>query len=391
MSNKRLTIVCPSILPVPATKGGAVENLLENFIRYNSRIGKIDLDLISIFEQESNEILSRYQNVKGNLIKNSTFQIRVNTILKNCLLKKIPVTYYKKIINQIIKLGNQSVLVEGGLACAIEIKRRLPDYKIYYHSHGLEFDHLSSSDLKIVNNFDGIFFVSNFCLNRAVNKQVNKTICHFLMNRIDLEQFDRIITEEEKREFLKAYNIDENRKNIVYKGRLVREKGIIELIEAFNKLTNKDCSLLICGGRNFDKKYFFASKLEKEMKREINKNSQIKHLGYIPYKDIPILNSLTSLSVLPSRWDDPAPLVLIESIVSKIPTLASNRGGMTEYAKDAGVELIDENCFIDSMREKIDYILSNDEQMEKMKIQSSEQINKYNFEDYYNELCNYFI
>ena len=391
MSNKKITIICPSILPVPAVKGGAVENLLESFIKYNSKNKRIKIDLITIYDKEAESVLRKYSCIKGWQIKNSTLQIRLNTILKSYLLKKLPVTYYNKIISKIQEIGNKTVLVEGGLGCAIEIKRKLPSYNIYYHSHGLEFDSLGIQELKIVNSFSGIFFVSHFCLNRAVDKNVSKDKCYFLKNRIEISKFNYLISNDEKNKFRKKYGIEKDKINIVFKGRIVEEKGIIELIKAFYLLNKPDCTLLICGGKNFGKKNIFGSKFAKKIKKEIRCNKQIKFLGYVPYSEIPILNSITSVAVLPSRWDDPAPLALIESIVSCIPTLASNRGGISEYAESAGVELIDEERFIDSLYEKINILINNREKMEEMKEQSKKNIKKFDFEEYYDELCDFLL
>ena len=55
---KKIAIVTTGLLPVPATKGGAVENLLDLFLEENEKRGLLDITVLSCYEKNA-ESLSR--------------------------------------------------------------------------------------------------------------------------------------------------------------------------------------------------------------------------------------------------------------------------------------------------------------------------------------------
>ena len=48
MEIKKLAIITPGFVPVPAVKGGAIEQLIEYFIDGNEIVHKYDIDLFTI-------------------------------------------------------------------------------------------------------------------------------------------------------------------------------------------------------------------------------------------------------------------------------------------------------------------------------------------------------
>ena len=60
----KVLIVGSIKLPVPAVKGGAVPNLIEEIIQQNEIENKIDLSCISLFDEGAIEASKKYQNTK---------------------------------------------------------------------------------------------------------------------------------------------------------------------------------------------------------------------------------------------------------------------------------------------------------------------------------------
>jgi glycosyltransferase involved in cell wall biosynthesis len=60
--------------------------------------------------------------------------------------------------------------------------------------------------------------------------------------------------------------------------------------------------------------------------------------GFVNYKDMPALYAMADVCVLPSIWDDPAPLAVIEAMTSGRPLITTRSGGIPEYA--------DKNCAV---------------------------------------------
>ena len=48
--------------PVPASKGGAVSTLVEHIIKENEKFGLIDLQVVSIYDREAEQLSKKYSN-----------------------------------------------------------------------------------------------------------------------------------------------------------------------------------------------------------------------------------------------------------------------------------------------------------------------------------------
>ena len=60
---KNLIIISPGILPVPATEGGAIENLIQNFINQNEYEKRVKIHLFSIYSKEAYKKSLKYNIV----------------------------------------------------------------------------------------------------------------------------------------------------------------------------------------------------------------------------------------------------------------------------------------------------------------------------------------
>ena len=57
----KLAIVTGGFLPVPATKGGAVENLIQNFMNENEKYNDFNITIFSDFDENAKEEIERKQ------------------------------------------------------------------------------------------------------------------------------------------------------------------------------------------------------------------------------------------------------------------------------------------------------------------------------------------
>ena len=60
---KRIAIVTPCILPVPATMGGAVEELITRIVYDNEINEELSIDLFSIYDENDDNDQLRHTNV----------------------------------------------------------------------------------------------------------------------------------------------------------------------------------------------------------------------------------------------------------------------------------------------------------------------------------------
>lgn len=135
-------------------------------------------------------------------------------------------------------------------------------------------------------------------------------------------------------------------------GRIHPTKGVDKLIEAISLVGLSNLKLMIVGGS------FFANSKEtpyiknlKELSNEIK--DRIKFTGYIDYNEIPLYYGLSDIIVVPSQWDDPAPLTVFEAQASGKPLIASDSGGIKEYVSPNVPLIIRDSYFVDNLANEI--------------------------------------
>jgi glycosyltransferase involved in cell wall biosynthesis len=109
--------------------------------------------------------------------------------------------------------------------------------------------------------------------------------------------------------------------HFLYVGRLVPEKGVEVLLDAFAKT---DLPLLIYG----------AGPLEQKVKEFTKTHQNISYGGAIPQSEVYENMRRCSMLVFPSIWYEGMPITLVEAFASGTPVLASNLGAMATMVAD---------------------------------------------------------
>ncbi len=139
-----------------------------------------------------------------------------------------------------------------------------------------------------------------------------------LYNSVDVECIEKILLENKKK-FREQYGIDKNAMVLTFTGRLLPEKGVPQLISAFEQVQKEigNVYLFIAGD----------GALEGFVKEQ--KNSHIIFLGKQSYEDIMILLSETDIFCLPS-FSEGFSTSILEAIVCKCYVITTERGGAKE-------------------------------------------------------------
>ncbi len=166
----------------------------------------------------------------------------------------------------------------------------------------------------------------------GVSKTCNEWLTHFkinakgvLYNAVDVSDIQKIQASQQPFDS-KKYNIPNDAKIISFTGRLVHEKGIIQLIEAVKKLNNdcnhKDIHLLVAGN----------GPLEDECNRI--KNSNIHLLGKLDFNHIVSMLMVSSIFCLPTRSEGFTTSGL-EAAATDNYIIATPVGGIVEIVLDS--------------------------------------------------------
>ena len=120
---------------------------------------------------------------------------------------------------------------------------------------------------------------------------------------------------------------------ILFLGRLVPEKGIRYLVEAF-KNVKTDKKLVIAGGSSDTDSFM------NELKDLAKDDDRIIFTGFVDYKEMPTLYKVADVVALPSIWNEPAGLTIIEAITAGKPLITTCSGGIPEYATPDVAEIV---------------------------------------------------
>ena len=133
---------------------------------------------------------------------------------------------------------------------------------------------------------------------------------------------------------------------ILFAGRIVKEKGLAELLEAFRIVrsrTDRPVSLLIAGNiRESKDPNNIKAVYGKAMLDRIARQDGARWVGSLSPHEMHDFLAAGDLFVLPSTWDDPFPTVMLEAAAAGIPVLGSAKGGIIEFLGDCpGLPLIE--------------------------------------------------
>ena len=121
-------------------------------------------------------------------------------------------------------------------------------------------------------------------------------------------------------------------KFILYTGNHKSHKNLARLLEAYERLPGKlrkAFPIVLTGPITAE-----TQKLT-EQAHNLNIDKQVKFIGMIPGDDLPALNNLASILVLPSVYEGFG-IPLVEAMACGTPVLCSNAGAMPDVVADAG-------------------------------------------------------
>ena len=138
-------------------------------------------------------------------------------------------------------------------------------------------------------------------------------------------------------------------KTIFFVGRFDQEKGVLQLVQAFEKLLPRhpDTKLVIGGATGFgvhQETPYVRQVRELAHSLQQTRNANITFPGYIHHdKDLPGYFQRATIFACPSLFEEPFGLVNGEAMACATPVVGSNRGGIPEALGPAGIVVNPEN------------------------------------------------
>ncbi len=180
----------------------------------------------------------------------------------------------------------------------------------------------------IAENADAVYFVSHYiknCFIDGLNKNYNNL--HIIPNAIQ-----RTLDQKPNK-----------KKEVLFIGRLVQEKGCHLYVNALRSIVNKfpEWKFRIIGTEKAGQKKLsslYAKNLIRDFE-SLGKNTE--YLGFISNKEVSNILKKTSILIVPSIWQEPFALTALEGVCNGAAVIASKVGGMQEMLEDVGMLIND--------------------------------------------------
>ena len=162
--------------------------------------------------------------------------------------------------------------------------------------------------------------------------------------------------------FRSKHRIPTDHKILLFVGRVIKEKGIFEVINAFVKLnTDEKATLIIVGNGS-------ALDAAKESVGQLKLNHKIIFTGFIPEQDVVEYYSNSDILVFPTVFPEGFPMALFNSVAAGLSIITTPTRAATDFLSEP------DNCLwvqpknSDSVLNALDTLLKSDELMRSMSI-----------------------
>ena len=382
----RIAMITSGYFPVPNSCGGAVEYLSTLLLKgAESSDTCVHLEVISCWDKKAEEMSTSFVNSEFVFVKTKEIIRILDRIIysfaRYVLRKKKPFSYryilqrffYIKNVRKILAEQNyDAILVENHPLLFLPFKdkeiSKKYEGKIFFHLHN-ELSGLYGCKEQI-SSIRGLIGISEFVCRSFLNTLpgFDSRKCFVLKNTIEIERYATHKVEPCGFALRKKYGIEKDELVVLYSGRLSPEKGVRELLLAFDNIINvvPHARLVIAGAS------YYSSGTTSVYEGELKKIA--KHLGrkviftgYVEYEKMPIYYAMSDVCVTPSLWEEPACMSAIEAIAAGKPLIATKSGGMIEYLDDTFAILLDRGpYFVESLSDALIEILLNKEKRTSM-------------------------
>ncbi|MFA5983233.1 MAG: glycosyltransferase family 4 protein [Methylococcaceae bacterium] len=331
-----IAIVVPELLPVPPVLGGAVEHWVDEAARRMADPSR-KLAVISRPAGVVGDIGIDYIGIPWTPIERYFNRIKDKVTWKNPLryLAKMQNVYsYGSRVSKVVAEFT-TLYVHNEPNILFFLKKR-PGQKIILHMHN---DHLSMRLFRpfyrrALAKVDRVICVSDYIRKQAVRyypEYADKF--YVLFNATDPEVF-KPYGDEALKQLENIVQLDPDKQYLLYVGRLTPVKGVHILIEAFQKIQQHmpDTRLIITGSS------FFGGAAKTAYEEELVKlampvNDAIVFTGFLAHEKLKYLYAAVDMIILPSVWQDPCPLVVLEAMASGTCLVSSAVGGIPEIVE----------------------------------------------------------
>lgn len=386
---KRVCLVAPGELPVPATQGGAVETLITTLVKQNEINGDMKLTVAAPRDKKS--------ELEASFFKKTHF-IYVPTAksIKRLIHKCIQFAWDKLGLNHSVPLNTpfqreaaklvnpeeyDIIVMEGGMFEPTALYRKRYGDKLWYHLHGVP-----EAPFKCL-GYKTVISVSEFA-KKSWLQYCDEDTTHSVSvvhNGIDVAKFQREFTEEDRKAVRARLGFAPDDFVALYCGRIIEVKGVLELLKAIQRIDDDHVKLMVVGSPDFAKSSH-TPYLDKVQSLVDELGDRVAFTGYVPNNQVYQYSKSADVQVVPSLWEEAAGLVGVEAMAAGLPLIVSHSGGLQEYVPETCSIVVERNeSFVSSLSDAIVSLREHPELCESMAKNGVRQAERFSEQTFYDE------
>ncbi len=290
-----------------------IDGLMHELIKKKHKVILVTSDFDNEPEYEEIDKIKIYRLPIYNIFKNRYPIVKKNKQFRN-IMKKL--SGYK--IDSIIVNTRFHLTSHVGIRFAK--KKNIPVFLIEHGSNYVTLDNKFIDffanryedflTYKIKNKVSGFYGVSNACGKWL--KQFKIKASGTWYNSID---FNQKVPRKKKHSSI----------NFLYAGRLIKQKGVDNILNAFSELEKKYDNI---------KLYIAGDGPELEKYKANFKNKNIYFLGKLTYEELKKYYAMTDIFLYPPLWPEGLPTSILEAGLMKCAVIGTNQGGISEILND---------------------------------------------------------
>lgn len=386
---KRVCLVAPGELPVPATQGGAVETLITTLVKQNEINGDMKLTVAAPRDKKS--------ELEASFFKKTRF-IYVPTAksIKRFIHKCIQFAWDKLGLNHSVPLNTpfqreaaklvnpeeyDIIVMEGGMFEPTALYRKRYGDKLWYHLHGVP-----EAPFKCL-GYKTVISVSEFA-KKSWLQYCDEDTTHSVSvvhNGIDVAKFQREFTEENRKAIRARLGFAPDDFVVLYCGRIIEAKGVLELLKAIQRIDDDHVKLMVVGSPDFAKSSR-TPYLDKVQSLVDELGDRVAFTGYVPNDQVHQYSKSADVQAVPSLWEEAAGLVGVEAMAAGLPLIVSHSGGLQEYVPETCSIVVErDESFISSLSDAIVSLREHPELCESMMKNGLLQAEHFSEQTFYDE------
>ncbi|NRP35938.1 Spore coat protein SA [Marinobacterium sp. xm-d-579] len=339
--------------------------------------------------------VSHYMRVDKDSVDSTVFGGWVGTPYKDLKYRSVNIPRlrltsksiaYANEVSQLLLHGGYSLVeVHNRPAIALAIKQRCPELKVslFLHNDPVTMKELRSSKFlqSCARELDSFVAVSHFVADSLSNMCPEaKSKTKVVYNALDDSWFDRPES---------TIDLDDLPINVTYIGRIVPEKGVLEIAQAFKQLSlsSKRFKFSFIGSSGF-LKTASETDFEREVKRLVEaSSSSVEYLGARNNDFIRQHLQKSDLVIVPSKVKEAFGRVLLEAMSQNNACIISDAGALPEVGGEAVIVL--ETVSAEAIISTIEKLTANKSCITDLKRKAIERAKEFSVQACYPDLAKY--